>query len=292
MASRAAEKREPGSAARPAGASDRSGAKGRVPRSPRTTRSDASHGKSHPPKAVAPAARPVREGDDPVPGEGGTRERILDVALDLFIEKGFDKTSLREIAERLGFSKAALYYHFASKDDIFLALHLRLHEFGHRTIEELGQVPAGPESWGRLLEHLVDEMLDNRKIFVMHERNRAALEHLHREEHDDSHDDLQEQIRRVLADASVPLATRVRLACAVGALMTGLVLSGEVFADVPSGTLGELLREVVRDLLGHDAGTSRRRGRAAKNGTGPTAGATRRTKGSTSGRVRADARPS
>ena len=47
-----------------------------------------------------------------------TRDRILDIALDLFVEQGFDKTSLREIAERLGFSKAAIYYHFASKDEI------------------------------------------------------------------------------------------------------------------------------------------------------------------------------
>ena len=63
-----------------------------------------------------------------------TRERILDVALDLFIEKGYDKTSLREIAEQLGFTKAALYYHFATKDDILMALHLRLHEFGREAL--------------------------------------------------------------------------------------------------------------------------------------------------------------
>lgn len=44
-----------------------------------------------------------------------TRERILDVALDLFLQKGFDKTSLPEIAEHLGFTKAALYYHFSSR---------------------------------------------------------------------------------------------------------------------------------------------------------------------------------
>src|SRR5580658_1177868 len=67
-----------------------------------------------------------------------TRDRILDVALDLFIEKGFDKTSLREIAEQLGFSKAALYYHFASKDDILMSLHLRLHEFGMDALSQLG----------------------------------------------------------------------------------------------------------------------------------------------------------
>ena len=70
---------------------------------------------------------------DPVPmfdEQVGTRERILDIALDLFTGQGYEKTSLRQIAERLGFSKAAIYYHFASKEDILMALHMRLHEFG------------------------------------------------------------------------------------------------------------------------------------------------------------------
>ncbi|MET8252898.1 helix-turn-helix domain-containing protein [Micromonospora sp. NPDC005197] len=49
---------------------------------------------------------------------GGTRERIKAVALELFTEQGYEKTSLREIAERLNVTKAALYYHFKSKDDI------------------------------------------------------------------------------------------------------------------------------------------------------------------------------
>jgi hypothetical protein len=49
---------------------------------------------------------------------GGTRERIQEIALELFAEQGYEKTSLREIAERLGVTKAALYYHFKSKEDI------------------------------------------------------------------------------------------------------------------------------------------------------------------------------
>ena len=48
----------------------------------------------------------------------GTRARILDVALTLFAERGYDATSMREIAERVGTTKAALYYHFESKADI------------------------------------------------------------------------------------------------------------------------------------------------------------------------------
>lgn len=49
---------------------------------------------------------------------GDTRSRIQAVALELFAEQGYDKTSLREIAERLGVTKAALYYHFRTKEDI------------------------------------------------------------------------------------------------------------------------------------------------------------------------------
>jgi AcrR family transcriptional regulator len=48
----------------------------------------------------------------------GTREKIQAVALELFAEQGYEKTSLREIADRLGVTKAALYYHFRTKEDI------------------------------------------------------------------------------------------------------------------------------------------------------------------------------
>src|ERR1700744_816925 len=83
------------------------------------------------------ADSPVSSGG---PGRGGrprgsTRERILDIALELFNENGYDKTSLREIADHLGVTKAALYYHFERKEDILLALHLRLHALGWKALD-------------------------------------------------------------------------------------------------------------------------------------------------------------
>ncbi|WP_405854688.1 TetR/AcrR family transcriptional regulator [Streptomyces sp. NBC_00090] len=53
---------------------------------------------------------------------GNTRQRIQDVALDFFAEQGYEKTSLREIAERLDVTKAALYYHFKTKEDILIGI--------------------------------------------------------------------------------------------------------------------------------------------------------------------------
>lgn len=47
-----------------------------------------------------------------------TRQRIQDVARELFAEKGVQRTSLQDIAARLGITKPALYYHFKSREDL------------------------------------------------------------------------------------------------------------------------------------------------------------------------------
>ena len=86
---------------------------------------------------------------DGQPGSS-TRERILDIALELFTEQGYDKTSLRDIAERLGTTKAALYYHFERKEDILLELHLRLHALGREALERLDALEDGPAARGRV----------------------------------------------------------------------------------------------------------------------------------------------
>ncbi|HYM16771.1 MAG TPA: TetR family transcriptional regulator [Dehalococcoidia bacterium] len=51
-----------------------------------------------------------------------TRTQILDAALRLFSERGFARTSVRDIAQAAGITDAAIYYHFASKRDLFEAL--------------------------------------------------------------------------------------------------------------------------------------------------------------------------
>ena len=51
-----------------------------------------------------------------------TKAHILDAALDCFSERGYDATGVAEICQRAGVSKGAFYYHFASKQALFVAL--------------------------------------------------------------------------------------------------------------------------------------------------------------------------
>lgn len=48
------------------------------------------------------------------------KTEIIDVAANMFREKGYDRTTLDDIAQALGVTKPALYYHFPSKEDILL----------------------------------------------------------------------------------------------------------------------------------------------------------------------------
>ncbi len=194
---------------------------------------------------------------------GSTRDRILDVALDLFIEQGYDKTSLREIADRLGFTKAALYYHFERKEEILLALHLRLHSLVPDVLDRLGSYDVGThdfDTWAALIDQFIDEVISNRKLFLLHERNFTALQTLEKTEHHEAeHEDLAAQLRQFFASTAIPVAQRVRMACSIGAVMGALMGAGEVFADIPASELSGLVRDAVHDLLGHN-GTGERRG--------------------------------
>jgi AcrR family transcriptional regulator len=183
-----------------------------------------------------------------------TRERILDIALELFTDQGYDKTSLRQIAERLGFTKAAIYYHFASKGDILMALHMRLHDFGREALHSLGDENASPEVWMRLIDQLIEQMLHQRALFIFHERNQAAIEALHKGHYESDHEDLQMRFRQALSNEDLPIDVRVRMACAFGAVMGGLALSGDVFAAVPAPELGGMLRSAVHTLLAEPGG--------------------------------------
>jgi AcrR family transcriptional regulator len=64
----------------------------------------------------------MRPADARIPQRQETYDKILAAALDLFVSRGFEGTTVDAIAEAAGVTKGAIYFHFATKDDVLLAL--------------------------------------------------------------------------------------------------------------------------------------------------------------------------
>jgi AcrR family transcriptional regulator len=191
---------------------------------------------------------------------GSTRERILDVALELFNERGYDGTSLRDISERLGVTKAALYYHFERKEDILLELHLRLHAIGRESLEQLADLSEAKQAdaWPAVFDRFIDQVFNDPDLFLLHVRNWNALKLIgDNERHQAENEDFEERMRRLLASPDITLAQRVRMVAAIGAVTAVIASAGGVFGDARPDQLESAVRDVIHDILG--TGDSARR---------------------------------
>jgi AcrR family transcriptional regulator len=145
-----------------------------------------------------------------------TRSRVQKVALELFAEQGYEKTSLREIAERLGVTKAALYYHFKSKEDI-------VHSFTDDYFAEIDALldwakdqPRGDETRREVLDRYVGIVLAGSEVFRFLEQNRASVQGMEAgKERFARFRDRLETLVDLLAGPGAPLRDRVRASAAV-----------------------------------------------------------------------------
>jgi AcrR family transcriptional regulator len=99
--------------------------------------------------------------------DGDTRTRLLQTALRLFTEHGVEGTSLQMIADALGVTKAAVYYHFKTKAEITEAVA----EPGVRDLDELVLRAAAQKRRGAqvdlLLEGFVDLVIRHRALVAL-----------------------------------------------------------------------------------------------------------------------------
>ena len=79
------------------------------------------------------------------PARSGSRDRterwpeLLEVAAELFAEKGYDGTSLRDISERMGMLKGSLYHYISGKSDLLVHVMREAHHRGLRSISALAR---------------------------------------------------------------------------------------------------------------------------------------------------------
>jgi len=96
----------------------------------------------------------------------------------MFTEHGYEATSLREIAEALGVTKAALYYHFKSKEDIVRSL---VEDYFGRidALVAWGETePPGPGRRAEILRRYVAIVQEGEAAFRMLHQNQAAIKSL------------------------------------------------------------------------------------------------------------------
>lgn len=93
------------------------------------------------------------------------KNQIVDAAMDLFSQKEFHEVGMRDIAERIGLSAAAIYRYFPSRDDVFVEALVR----HMQAVEELfvAMIQGGSASLEALALRGVDYILENSSVFQM-----------------------------------------------------------------------------------------------------------------------------
>lgn len=95
------------------------------------------------------------------------REEITRVALTLFGERGFEGTTMDDIAEEMGFSKAALYQYCASKEDLFFQV---LQLYTHATPPTSDRIGADSGDWRQLVRNIAVSYME-----IAHDPHRNAF---------------------------------------------------------------------------------------------------------------------
>ncbi|MEW2304935.1 TetR/AcrR family transcriptional regulator [Streptomyces sp. NPDC006655] len=175
---------------------------------------------------------------------GNTRQRIQDVALELFAEQGYEKTSLREIAERLDVTKAALYYHFKTKEEILVSV-----------FEDLTQPISDLIEWGRDQPHTLETkqeivrryskaLGDAEPLFRFMQENQATVRELRI---GDTFKDRMRGLRNILMDPDAPLTDQIRCVSALFTLHAGMFVMQDIEGDLQKKR--EAVLEVAMDLV-------------------------------------------
>ena len=165
-------------------------------------------------------------------GRGDTRTRIQHVALELFAEQGYDKTSLREIAGRLDVTKAALYYHFKSKEDIVRSLV----EDYFGAIDELvawgKTLPKTPESRAEVLRRYYSIVAAAGQVFRMLQHNQASVNSLaHAKNRSELFRERMDGLVSLLTEPDAPLASQLRAAVALASVSFGCMFYADRAED-------------------------------------------------------------
>lgn len=175
-----------------------------------------------------------------------TRQRIQDVALALFAERGYEQTTLREIAEELDVTKAALYYHFKTKEDILVAIYDERTRPMDEVVAWAREQPATPETIREVLRRYSAALEHAGPLFRFMQENQGSLRRF----------PLAERYRERVAvlghllmpPPSAPMIDRVRATAALATLHAGVFMIAQHVGGDPEERRLAVLR-VAEELV-------------------------------------------
>ncbi|MGW4023996.1 TetR/AcrR family transcriptional regulator [Streptomyces sp. NPDC005009] len=175
---------------------------------------------------------------------GNTRQRIQDVALELFAEQGYEKTSLREIAEHLDVTKAALYYHFKTKEEILVGIFEDLSRPIEDLIEWGRHQPHSLETKQEIIRRYSEALAGAAPLFRFMQENQATIRELSIGEMFKTR---MLGLRDILMDPDADLVDQVRCVSALFTMHAGMHVLQDTESDPEERRKAVL--EVAIDLI-------------------------------------------
>ncbi|MFD3510520.1 TetR/AcrR family transcriptional regulator [Nocardia sp. NPDC058666] len=190
---------------------------------------------------------PARDIADTVTAGGGTKQAIRDAAVALFSAKGFEQTSLREVADVVGITKASLYYHYASKLDLLLAIIDPIIDHMREIVEDIDAVPYDDEGIRAVLRTYLRGMIRHRDAGALCVRDTAAVVNAIADRYPDLMEPTRE-LRLWLAGPEPTTASMLRAAAAIEVLGVAL-LSSELTPDATDEVVEKTLLDAATCVL-------------------------------------------
>ncbi|GLW27809.1 TetR/AcrR family transcriptional regulator [Actinoplanes regularis] len=177
-----------------------------------------------------------------------TKSEIRKVAIELFTERGYEATSLREIAERLGITKAALYYHFSSKESIVLSIFQAHLDALDELVEWAREQPPGPELRARAVDRMVELGVGSGMAamkFAM--ANQHVVRELHHDKGRENAFGKMAELFDIVAGPDAPVEEALRVRSAL--LSVNIVLMASRGLDASEAEITSVARDIAHSLM-------------------------------------------
>jgi AcrR family transcriptional regulator len=183
-----------------------------------------------------------------------TRGQLLDAAARVFADRGLDGATVDDVAAIAGYTKGAVYAHFGSKDELFLAMledryAARMAEL-ERVLDTSGDHTIQARTAGQEFQSYVQSDPDWQRLYLEATLRaardggfRAAFARRHREMHDRMARALEQRLSGSGLEATVPYD---RLATVVSAVASGALLETML---MPAGSGDDLLGSIIELLM-------------------------------------------